>query len=163
MMDVEYDQDNTDKQLASLRYQAMGLLARREQSRSELQQKLQIKCLAKNWVVDLDHLLDELERQGLQSDERFAEVLVRSKARDGYGVTRIFQWGHQYGLSRLLVQWQVDAQQPDWFEIALAQKRKHCGWRVATDAPARAKQARYLYQRGFAQEQIQYALQMQPE
>jgi len=163
MTDVEHDQDNSNKQLASLRYQAMGLLARREQSRSELLQKLQIKCLAKDWFVDLDHLLDELERQGLQSDQRFAEVLVRSKVNDGYGVTRIFQWGHQYGLSRLLVQSQVDSQQPDWFEIALAQKRKHCGWSVATDASARAKQARYLYQRGFAQEQIQYALQTQPE
>ncbi len=163
MVDVVHDQEHINKQLASLRYQAMGLLARREQSRTELQQKLQIKCLAKDWVVDLDHLLDELERQGLQSDERFAEVLVRSKANDGYGVTRIFQWGYQYGLSRLLVQSQVDVQQPDWFEIALAQKRKHCGWCVATDAPTRAKQARYLYQRGFAQEQIQYALQAQPE
>mgnify|MGYP000179687017 CR=1 FL=1 len=36
--------------------------------------------LEKGWDVDLEHLLDELHRQGLQSDLRFSEVLIRSKA-----------------------------------------------------------------------------------
>ena len=71
------------KQASALRYQAIGLLARREQSRSELQRKLHLRMLEKGWDVDLEHLLDELHRQGLQSDLRFSEVLIRSKANAG--------------------------------------------------------------------------------
>jgi len=150
------------KQISALRYQAIGLLARREQSRVELQRKLHLRMVEKGWNVDLEYLLDELQRQGLQSDLRFAEVLVRSKANAGYGPARLYQWGIQYGLDRDLVHDQILGQQFDWFENALKQKRKHCGLALAITAQERAKQARYMYQRGFAQEQIYYALDAQP-
>jgi len=151
------------KQAAALRNQAIRLLARREQSRCELQQKLHLRMLEKGWFVDLEHLLDELVRQGLQSDVRFAEVLVRSKANNGYGVSRVLKWAHQYGLSKILVQEQIEEQTHDWFENALRQKRKYCGWNIALTPQERAKQVRYLYQRGFSSEQIQYALQTPPD
>ena len=151
------------KQTSALRHQAIGLLARREQSRVELQRKLQVRATEKGWHVDLDYLLNELHRQGLQSDLRFSEVLVRSKANAGYGPSRIYQWGAQYGLHRDLIHQQLLEQPFDWFERALQQKRKHCGWALATTPHDRAKQARYLYQRGFAQEQIYYALDAQTD
>ena len=152
-----------EKQMSSMRNQAIGLLARREQSRSELQRKLHLKMLEKGWNVDLEYLLDELERQGLQSDLRFSEVLVRSKVNAGYGPSRLYQWGVQYGLSRDLVVQQMQEQQFDWFQIALQQKCKHCGSAVAISLHERAKQARYLYQRGFAQEHIYYAIDTQSD
>ena len=150
-----------EKQISSLRHKAIGLLARREQSRDELQRKLHLKAVEKGWNVDLEFLLNELERQGLQSDLRFSEVLVRSKANAGFGPSRIYQWGVQYGLDRNLVHQQMLEQQFDWRNNALQQKCKHCGWAVATSPQDRAKQARYLYQRGFAQEHIYYALDAQ--
>tara|TARA_B110000503_G_scaffold98032_1_gene146978 strand:+ start:1039 stop:1536 length:498 start_codon:yes stop_codon:yes gene_type:complete len=152
-----------EKQSSALRYQAMGLLARREQSRNELQRKLHLKMLEKGWYVDLEHLLDELQRQGLQSDLRFSEVLVRSKANAGYGPSRLYQWGVQYGLNRDLIFLQMQEQQFDWFQIALQQKCKHCGSGQAISLQERARQARYLYQRGFDQEHIYYALDTQPD
>ena len=139
-MAIEAAQFSLKQQIAALRYKAMGLLARREQSRAEL-----------------------LKQLGLQSDARFAKVLVRSKINNGYGEARIFAWAHQYGLSRLLVQQQLDEQAPDWYQKALLQKRKHCGYSIATSAQERSKQGRYLFQRGFSQEQIQYALQAESE
>lgn len=157
-MESNADQLSVKKQLAAVRYQAIGLLSRREQSRAELHRKLQVKVLEKGWIVDLHELLDELQRQGLQSDVRFSEVLVRSKANVGYGPSRIYQWGLQYGLDRELVRLQLIEQQFDWFEIALQQKRKHCGTALADTTHERAKQSRYLYQRGFSQEHISYAL-----
>jgi regulatory protein len=151
-----------EKQMSALRYQAIGLLARREQSRGELRRKLYLKALEKGWSLDLEYLLDELQRQGLQSDLRFSEVLVRSKANAGYGPLRLYQWGVQYGLERELVHDQIVQQQYDWFEQALRQKQKHCGAALATSLREKSKQARYLYQRGFSQEQIHYALNTQP-
>tara|TARA_B110000285_G_C14845459_1_gene477368 strand:- start:64 stop:561 length:498 start_codon:yes stop_codon:yes gene_type:complete len=155
--------DNNAKYASALRYQAIGLLARREQSRSELQRKLHLRMIEKGWNVDLEFLLDELQRQGLQSDLRFSEVLVRSKANAGYGPSRLYQWGVQYGLDRELVYIQIQEQQFDWFANALKQKRKHCGLALAINLKERAKQARYLYQRGFAQEHIYFALEAQPD
>jgi len=154
---------DAEKQMSALRYKAIGLLARREQSRGELRQKLYLKAVEKGWNVDLEYLLDELQRQGLQSDLRFSEVLVRSKVNAGYGPLRLYQWGVQYDLARELVYDQMVQQQHDWFEKALQQKRKHCGEALATSLREKSKQARYLYQRGFSQEQIQYALNTQPE
>ena len=151
------------KQTSALRYKAIGLLARREQSRNELQRKLHIKAVENGWTVDLESLLDDLQRLGLQSDLRFSEVLVRSKANVGYGPSRLYQWGVQYGLDRDLVFRQMQEQQFDWFEKALQQKRKHCGWALASSLKERSKQAKYLYQRGFAQEHIYYALDTHPD
>ena len=119
--------------------------------------------LEKGWDVDLEFLLDELYRQGLQSDVRFSEVLIRSKANAGYGPSRLYQWGVQYGLDRELVHTQMQEQQFDWFANALKQKRKHCGLSLAINLKERAKQARYLYQRGFAQEHIYYAIEALPD
>ena len=152
---------DVEKQISSLRNKAIGLLARREQSRDELQRKLHLKSVEKGWNVDLEFLLDELERQGLQSDLRFSEVLIRSKANAGFGPSRLYQWGVQYGLDRNLVYHQMLEQKFDWRANALQQKRKHCGWAVAVSPQERAKQARYLYQRGFSQEHIYYALDAQ--
>jgi regulatory protein len=154
---------DVEKQMSALRYKAIGLLARREQSRGELQRKLHLKAVEEGWSVNLEFLLDELQRQGLQSDLRFSEILVRSKVNAGYGPLRLYQWGVQYYLDRDLVHDQIVQQQFDWFEKALQQKRKHCGWALATTPQEKAKQARYLYQRGFAQEQIYYALDAQPD
>lgn len=155
--------EGIEKQTAALRYKAMGLLARREQSRNELQRKLHIKAVENDWRVDLESLLDDLYRLGLQSDLRFSKVLVRSKANAGYGPSGVYQWGLQYGLDRDLVHQQLLEQQFDWFEKALQQKRKHYGRALATNPKERAKQARHLYQRGFAQEQIYYALDAHPD
>jgi regulatory protein len=154
---------DVEKQMSALRYKAIGLLARREQSRGELRRKLHLKAVEEGWSVNLEFLLDELQRQGLQSDLRFSEVLVRSKANAGYGPLRLYQWGVQYCLDRDLVHDQIVQQQFDWFERALQQKRKHCGGALATTPQEKAKQARYLYQRGFAQEQIYYAIDAQPD
>ena len=155
--------EGVEKQTAALRYKAIGLLARREQSRNELQRKLHIKALENGWQVNLESLLDDLYRLGLQSDQRFAEVLVRSKANAGYGPSRVYQWGLQYGLNRELIHQQLLEKNFDWFEKALQQKRKHYGQVLASDLKERAKQAKYLYQRGFAQEQIYYALDAHPD
>ena len=162
-MDTAFSSARNQNPEAALRYKAIGLLARREQSRNELHRKLQVKADEEGWRVDIDALLEDLIRLGLQSDLRFSEVLVRSKANDGYGPIRVYQFGLQYGLNSELIRQQLEKQNFDWFERALKQKRKHCGFAIAIDAKERSKQVRYLYQRGFSRDHISYAISVDPD
>src|SRR4051812_41544139 len=66
----------------TLRSRAIGLLARREYSRAELRARL-LGERAPEGAPDtaaVDVLLDELTAEGLLSDARFAQSLVRRKA-----------------------------------------------------------------------------------
>ena len=71
----------------SLKSRAMRFLARREHSREELRRKLAAKVAEGE---SLDAVLDELARQGWLSDTRFAEHMVRAKARR-FGPLRLAQ------------------------------------------------------------------------
>ena len=65
---------------------ALGLLARREHSRRELRQKLD------RGGYEGDEATDAIERLGAQhyqDDERFAELLIRSRSAQGYGPLRL--------------------------------------------------------------------------
>jgi regulatory protein len=61
---------------ASLKAQAIRLLARREYPRAELEQRLLAKGGDREAVKDA---LDDLARSGLLSDVRYAEAVVRQK------------------------------------------------------------------------------------
>ena len=142
------------KLLSQARDKAMTLLARREHSRYQLTLKLSDFKHA----VDIEALLDELAQLGLQSDSRYACVLVHCKAQSGYGLARIRQWGKQYGLAYEDITLAIEEQQCDWFEVALRQRQKHFGLLPPGTMQDKAKQMRYLYNRGFSQDQIHYAM-----
>ncbi len=145
-------------ELAKLRAQArdkvIGLLARREHSRFELKQKL--KRFQDD--LDIDAIIDDMVDLDLQSDSRYAGMLVRSKAMSGYGLARINQWAKQNGVSNDDLSLAVEELDHDWFEAALLQRQKHFGLAPPASMQDKAKQMRYLYNRGFNQDQIHYAL-----
>ncbi len=62
----------------TLKQRAIGMLARREYSRAELAARLAAGGGANR--VEIDPVLDELERAGYLSDARFASAVVRQKA-----------------------------------------------------------------------------------
>ena len=87
----------------SLQARALGWLAQREQSRSELRRKLLRVALqppdgtdevddagngADDAAAQVDQLLDQLQAKGLLSEERFVESRVRVRA-PGLGTRRI--------------------------------------------------------------------------
>lgn len=150
----------SDKQLlAQARDKAMMLLARREHSRVQLAYKLNDyrDC------VDIEALLDDLADLDLQSDRRYAGMLVRSKAQAGYGLARIRQWAKEYGLNSEYLALAIEEEDHDWFAAALRQRQKHFGGLPPATMQDKAKQMRYLYNRGFSQDQIQYAIDVAPE
>ena len=154
MFGVDSDNLEQAKLLAQARDKAIGLLARREHSRYELRQKLR----AFHDQIDVDSLLDDLAELGLQCDTRYAGVLVRSKAQSGYGVQRIRQWAKQNGVAQNDLYLALEELDHDWFEAAKQQRQKHYGMLPPNSMQEKAKQMRYLYNRGFSQDQIQYAM-----
>jgi regulatory protein len=135
----------TRRQTKSLHAEAVGLLARREYARAELEQKL----IAKGWErSDVRTTLDELAAQGYLSDARYAHALVAQKT-GRYS---------QRGIAAELKTKGVGAQ-----EIAAALSQAHLDDEAALGAlwerrygraPAnereKARQVRFLQSRGFA-------------
>jgi regulatory protein len=129
----------------SLKARAIKLLAMREHSRLELSRKLGPHAHSEE---ELAGLLDELETAGHLSQKRFVESLVRRRA-GGRGLGLIRQELARHGL------------EPDLSASALAQlsqselQRAEDAWRkkfgqLPSDLSERARQQRFLTNRGFA-------------
>ncbi|HQR53345.1 MAG TPA: recombination regulator RecX [Burkholderiales bacterium] len=138
----------------TLRERALRLLAGREHSRVELKRKL--AAFAGN-EDELDALLDELVASRLLSDERYAEARAHTLTRR-YGSLRLAHDLKQQGVADATRERVVaDARRTD-LERAREIWRKRFG-EVARDAPARAKQMRFLQSRGFAADVIRSVVQ----
>jgi regulatory protein len=129
-----------------VRLAAMNLLAGREHSRKELRDKLARRCSDE---VLLESVLDGLVADRLQSDQRFAESFVRSRARRGYGPYRLRQELKQRGVDTELVGDTLAAADVDWAAQAREVQVKKFGEQPPQDLKERARRARFLYQRGF--------------
>lgn len=138
----------------SVRVAAMNYLARREHSRAELDRKLALKGYAPSAIAEA---LDRLAAENLQSDQRFAENYCQHRFAAGFGLLKIRQELQQRGVAAEVIEAVVLAADIDWrlaCETAWAKR-----FAVAPDSlQARAKQQRFLLQRGFAQADIQAVL-----
>ena len=137
----------------ALRARALAYLARREMSRAELRKKLAPYA---DSTAELDGLLDELIQSRLQSDARFIEVLVHTRARR-FGASRIARELREKGVAPELADGAVAALGAG--ETARARDV----WRRKFDAlPAtreeRAKQGRFLMGRGFSADVVRRVL-----
>ncbi|MGH6611331.1 MAG: recombination regulator RecX, partial [Burkholderiaceae bacterium] len=135
----------------SLLSRAIALLARRDHSRAELSRKL-ARYVDEDDPNALDRVLDELERSGLISDERFAAANIRIRSQR-FGDARI-----RHDLRRLGVADEASAaalQTLAGSETARARevwsKRFDT---LPTSTAERAKQARFLQSRGFSLDSI---------
>ena len=137
----------------SLKSQAIALLARREHSRLELQRKLQSRAESPE---DIPPLLDELEQQGLLSNERFAQSLVHRRAA-GRGVRQVAQELRQHGLLPELIESVHESLSATEPERAQAAWEKKFGARPSSQKEY-ARQARFLASRGFSTQTIQRLL-----
>lgn len=134
----------------------MDLLANREHSTAELRRKLGERGLDGGVVEDA---LSGLARDGLLSDRRFTESYVSSRARKGFGPVRIRAELQERGIGNELIAEFLDERDQNWRLMAQAAHRKRFGETPPRDFRERAKQARFLQQRGFTAEQIRRVLQ----
>jgi regulatory protein len=141
------------RQQASLRGRALSLLSMREHSRAELARKLAPHAESEE---QLAAVLDELVRAGHLSDARFVESLARRRA-PRFGRLRI---------ERELAGHCIDEQLQASLLVDLAageRERARAVWqkrfgRPPQDAADRARQYRFLAQRGFDGETVAWVL-----
>ena len=128
----------------------MDLLARREHGRAELACKLRQRGAAGEMI---DAELERLAEEGLLSDQRFLECFIRSRANAGYGPLRIRDELGQRGLPCSAVERALADSGIDWADnLRQLWRRRFAG--LPQDARERAKQGRFLLQRGFALEGV---------
>lgn len=140
---------------ASAYQRALGLLVRREHSRKELTRKLRAKGVAGE---EMELALDTLRRQDFQSDERFAEALVRTRAGTGHGPQRIRAELATHGLARDVLAAALDACDSDWQASADSLVARRYGGKNLSDPAIRRKAVDFLLRRGFDQKTAQAAL-----
>jgi regulatory protein len=136
------------------RRRALDLLARREHSRLELERKLRRAEHSPELVAGV---LDELERDGLLSDGRFAESFVRARIAKGQGPNRIRMELIERGVAA--ADETIRAAGCDWNRLARDTRARRFRGGTPRDYKERARQARFLEYRGFTAEQIRNALE----
>lgn len=136
----------------SLKARALRYLSAREHSRQELMRKLSRYAQESD---DLEALLDGLEAANLLSQSRFSESLVHRRAAR-FGNNRILSELQSHGIEGdALHQIKINLAQDEVARAAEVWRRKF--GRVAIDVIERAKQMRFLQQRGFSHRAIQAA------
>lgn len=139
----------------ALKAKAVGLLAIREYTRAELLKKLSPLAQTPEALVAV---LDELEKGGWQSDERFAAAFGHHKSHK-QGAALVAQGMRQKGVSDALIAQTLQNLS------ATEQTRAHSVWEKKfaregrpNDARSWARQARFLASRGFGSADIRKVL-----
>lgn len=127
------------------------MLARREHGARELRGKLVQRGCAPQLA---DAIVADLENAGSVSDSRFVEAFVNARRSRGYGPLRIRRELELRGVSEEEIDAGLDAREPVWDELARAVRARRFGLAVPRDFPVRARQMRFLQQRGFSSDQI---------
>lgn len=141
-----------EKAPVTIRRAAMELLARRDHSVKELRTKL-----ARRFSSAVELIVAEvakLEEEGLQSDQRLAENLLRSRVDKGQGPAKIKAELRAKGLSDDVIENTLVQFDADWENLVREVACKRFGDSLPVDQRERAKRVRFLQQRGFSFEQI---------
>lgn len=126
---------------------ALGMLARREYSQRELRTRLDRAGCDEN---ESEIALKKLREQKYQDDQRFGEMIVRTRVGQGYGPARVQAELRSHGLGDAAIRALIDGADADWEALAMAQLRKKYGTRAAADHAERGKRAAFLLRRGFS-------------
>jgi regulatory protein len=134
-------------------HSALGLLARREHSSYELQQKLLQRFPSASDTIPpvLTRLIDE----GYQSDSRYVEMYVRSRLNKGYGLQRLRQELRLRGINNQLIeaafaQTSADGKHAESL-LHLWRKKFKC---LPRDPKEKSRQINFLRYRGFSSRDI---------
>lgn len=132
---------------------AVGLLARREHSRRELQRKLTVKGVEPD---EAQAAVERLAGQGWQDEQRFADSLARTRAQAGYGPVRIRAELGTHQLPEGVVEAALDELQVqhDWREAARSLLERRLGEAAPADPGRRRKAQSLLLRRGFDSETV---------
>ncbi len=137
------------------RKKAMDYLARREHGRTELTAKVVKFGFDSATAADaVARLVDD----GLQSDQRFVAVFVRSRISQGKGPARIRADLRERGIGDQLIDRGLSEARQNWHGLAHEVREKKFGAECPLDFKDKARQMRFLQSRGFEQDHIRSAV-----
>jgi regulatory protein len=125
----------------------LRLLTRREHSQKELLNKLLVKGFDKEEVLGV---IEELARQGWQSDLRYAESYARHRISKGYGPVFITYELRKNGVDTVDLEDIVQRTAGNWIDLLEQVYTKKYGLESLLDRNEWAKRSRFLMQRGFS-------------
>ncbi|MDE2023081.1 MAG: regulatory protein RecX [Gammaproteobacteria bacterium] len=138
-----------------IRASALRLLARREHSVQELSAKLVARGYEPGSVGEA---VGALAAGNLVSDVRFVEEFVASRLRRGAGPAKIREELRGRGVDTAQVEARLAEHRDAWVVNAEHVRRKRFGAALPQDHAERARQARFLQQRGFTAGQIRQVM-----
>lgn len=145
-----------DSSVANALNYMVGLLAKREHSQAELEEK----ALRRFTQEAVDEALSQCVERGYQSDERYAEMLVRHMEFALYGPNKLRFEAMRKGADLSLVSEQI--QSVDWDDLAYQALLKKYGL-LELDFELRNKALAYLTRRGFSPSSSIKAIQRQKD
>jgi len=137
------------------RGRAIGLLSRRDYPRRALKERLADSGFAEDAA---ESAVAALEDERLVNDARYVESAVAGRSARGQGPIRIALELRRQGVAAALVAAAVDARAPEWAERARELRRRRFGAELPRDRKERARQVRFLLQRGFGGDHVRHAL-----
>lgn len=136
-------------------HSAIAYLSRREHSTKELIEKLERKDF---YISDILPVIDYLQVENYQSDERFAESYIRHRINKGYGWQYIQNELSLRGVSREIISEQRKNSEIDWYLQAELAYNKRFSFRDINDQKDKAKRIRFLQYRGFSMDEIMHCI-----
>ena len=133
------------------RESAFRMLARREHSRVELRSKLSARGFAEKLI---ETLLESLRDECAQSDQRFAESLLSSRLRAGYGPLRIRMELKEKGVDSELVDRALASAETEWDRVLTMVYDRKFGCSPIKSFKEWARRAQHLQRRGFGADAI---------
>ena len=130
------------------------LLTAREYSAAELTRK----CRGRFAPEAVATALARCQAQGFQSDERYADLLVRHMRLALYGSYKLKLEAERKGVAWYLVEAALTANELDWFELAYECLAKKYRASDLADYKTKVKANAFLGRRGFATAEREYAL-----
>lgn len=130
------------------------LLTAREYSAAELTRK----CRGRFAPEAVATALARCQAQGFQSDERYADLLVRHMRLALYGSYKLKLEAERKGVAWHLVEAALAANELDWFELAYECLAKKYRASDLADYKTKVKANAFLGRRGFATAEREYAL-----
>ncbi len=131
------------------------MLARREHSRAELEDKLRRRGYPE---AEVAAALDALQEEGLLSHARYAESFVRARVERGQGPLRIGFELRRRGLQPDLIEEALAPYAGEWVARARTEMARRFGASPPGDFAERARRMRFLERRGFPAEVIRQAV-----
>ena len=138
--------------MSSIRNTALNYLARREHSVYQLQVKLTDKGYLPEVITPV---LMQLIKEGLLSDERYAEQFIYQRFQSGFGPCSIEAGLQKAGIDAAIIHACLARYSLDtWLIVLHKVHRKRFGHVLPENLSEKAKQWRYFSGRGFTREQI---------